>query len=136
MSIFCLSGTHLLPADPVANQGFTFARCTRCGRDLMRLGNAWRRPPRGFRIVWKGGEVRRSDDPAQLAFALVEPVRTLVAPLPAAPRSRRGRLWGAADLIGAALRLAAWHLIEAFRAWLNAPLKRRRPLRRISIAAG
>lgn len=135
MSIFCLSGNHWLPADPILNQGFAFARCTRCGRDLLRAAGTWRAPPKGFRIVWKDTGPEDAADPAQLAFELAPPVRALVAPLPSLRRGPRARLRGAADLAASALRLGAWHFSAAARLWLKSALARRRRVRLIAFAA-
>ncbi len=133
MPIACRSGNHSLPADPILNQGFAFARCTRCGRDLMRAAGAWREPPKGFRIVWKDAAAAAEDgaDSAQLAFDLAPPVRALVAPLPAVRRGPRARLRGAADLVASALRLAAWHVSGAARVWLKSALAPRQSVRLI-----
>lgn len=39
----------------VANRGYDFARCTRCGASIMRaVFGGWRTPPAGYRIVWPG----------------------------------------------------------------------------------
>lgn len=135
MSIACRSGNHCLPADPILNQGFAFARCTRCGRDLLRAGGSWREPPRGFRIVWKGSAAAAAGaDPAQLAFDLAPPARALVAPLPGLRRGPRARLRAAADLVASGLRLAAWHASAAARRWLKSALAPRRPVRLITFS--
>jgi hypothetical protein len=135
MSIACRSGNHCLPADPILNQGFAFARCTRCGRDLLRAAGTWRAPPRGFRIVWKDTAADDGNDPDQLAFELKPPVRALVAPLPSLRRGPRARLGGAADLVASALRLGAWHFSAAARLWLKSALAPRRRVRLIAFSA-
>lgn len=132
MSFACLAGNHAPNPNPVLNQGFAFARCTRCGRDMMRSHNAWRRAPKGFRIVWKRRPATKPD-PAQLALDLSAPVRDPAAPIPAAPRRPRARLRAATDLAAAALRLAAWQVAASARGWLKpAPARPRRRTLRIA----
>jgi len=51
--LLCVFGIHAAAPGETWNQGYGFARCRRCGRDLVRsLLDDWREPPRGFRIVW------------------------------------------------------------------------------------
>lgn len=81
------------------NNGYSFARCERCGRDLVREpGGKWREP-RGYRVVWrtlKDAEARgdwfRRPERAALAPSAPQPeakagleIQTVLDELPTAP---------------------------------------------------
>lgn len=54
MPIKCALGRHSVLARGVRNQDHEFGRCHRCGCDLLRVGPAaWKRVPRGFKVVWR-----------------------------------------------------------------------------------
>lgn len=56
MSILCSILGHSRPAEkPIWNDGYFFARCGRCGDDIVRRGQsrAWRDVPKGHRISWR-----------------------------------------------------------------------------------
>lgn len=99
MSLLCALGGHEAAPGEVYNGGYYFARCRRCGDDMIRSGAAWRMVPKGHRVVWAGGCRRHSVEP-DLFGAL--PVLHREANLPAVPtpfaswrrdlmRLRRGR---------------------------------------------
>jgi hypothetical protein len=118
MRLNCLVGYHKpLPAI-ASNQGFHFSSCRRCGRDLVRTGRAWRRVPKGFRVVWKARDTAaRPAAPTAAQGALALRVRRV-------PGFRR--LEGLVDLVGAALRVLLWALRDRWqglsRNLLAAPL--------------
>jgi len=52
-SLWCAIVGHRVEHEPVWNQGFYFARCTRCGEDVIRVpGEKWH-IPRNARVVWR-----------------------------------------------------------------------------------
>lgn len=53
MSIFCSVGGHRPSEQRIRNAGHHFARCTRCGADLVEVDERWSTAPAGFRIIWK-----------------------------------------------------------------------------------
>jgi CheY-like chemotaxis protein len=53
MSMVCALRGHAPGDRQVRNRGYTFARCRRCGADLIRQGETWLPVPKGYRIVWK-----------------------------------------------------------------------------------
>lgn len=53
MSILCSIGGHSASEERIRNAGHHFARCTRCGNDLVEADGRWSTAPRGFRIIWK-----------------------------------------------------------------------------------
>lgn len=80
MSLLCALGGHEAGAGEIYNGGYYFARCRRCGRDMIRSGAAWRMVPDGHRVVWRSGRNRHSVQPS---FAGVLPVLHREANLPA-----------------------------------------------------
>ncbi|HEX2763249.1 MAG TPA: hypothetical protein VHM92_05315 [Allosphingosinicella sp.] len=80
MSLLCALGGHEAAPGEVYNGGYYFARCRRCGEDMIRSGAAWRMVPEGHRVVWRGGCRRHSLEP-DLSGAL--PVLHRDANLPA-----------------------------------------------------
>jgi hypothetical protein len=51
--LLCGLGLHRAGRVLGHNNGYSFARCARCGRDLVREpGGKWREP-RGYRVVWR-----------------------------------------------------------------------------------
>ena len=63
MSLLCALGGHEAGAGEVYNGGYYFARCRRCGRDMIRCGAAWQMVPNGHRVVWRSGRGRHSLEP-------------------------------------------------------------------------
>jgi hypothetical protein len=80
MSLLCALGGHEAGSGEVYNGGYYFARCRRCGLDMIRSGAAWRMVPEGHRVVWRSGRHRHSVEPS---FAGVLPVLHRQANLPA-----------------------------------------------------
>ena len=83
LPLTCRLFGHAPDPFPRWNEGYYFARCRRCGTQLVRTAyGRWQPPPRGFRIVWS--TVR----PDSLAAApmLLDPADLLQRPpVPAAP---------------------------------------------------
>jgi hypothetical protein len=53
MTIICTLFGHRVIAEPVWNSGFYFARCARCGADIVKIpGERWHRP-RNARVTWQ-----------------------------------------------------------------------------------
>lgn len=53
-SVLCLLGRHKPAKKVIANQGFEFSHCVRCGVELIRReGRDWGPVPKGSRIVWR-----------------------------------------------------------------------------------
>jgi hypothetical protein len=46
----------------IRNGGRAFARCRRCGADLVEIDGAWRAPPKGARIVWTPAGSKTADE--------------------------------------------------------------------------
>lgn len=53
MPLLCRLGAHRPGNAPVWNHGFYFARCRRCGTDLVRTTYSGWRAPRGYRVSWQ-----------------------------------------------------------------------------------
>lgn len=53
MSIACALGRHVVVDRGVSNREHQFGRCGRCSCDLVRVGSAWKRVPKGFKVVWR-----------------------------------------------------------------------------------
>jgi uncharacterized Zn finger protein (UPF0148 family) len=51
----------------VRNAGLGFARCTRCGADLVEKDGKWSIPPKGARIVWAPRETIGEAEPVETA---------------------------------------------------------------------
>jgi hypothetical protein len=103
MRLDCIIGNHSPLPKAVRNQGFTFSRCRRCGDDMIRSGRAWRRVPKGFRVVWR----------AQPAPTHAAAPRDLT--VPAQKRARFNPAAGLIDLIRAALKVLLWALVDQWR---------------------
>jgi len=121
----CVGGRHQAGSRPVRNQGFEFGRCWICGLELVRSRGAWRRVPKGFRIVWRqagrpvtqGAGRRPSRLPASRgAFAL-----------PSAARRARRRIAAAAELAALGVYCLGWALVDRGRLWTRALLAARPP---------
>lgn len=52
MSLLCRLGRHRPRGIPRWNDGFYFARCEQCGRDLVRTAFEGWHEPRGYKVVW------------------------------------------------------------------------------------
>jgi hypothetical protein len=63
MSLLCALGGHEAGTGEVYNGGYYFARCRRCGRDMIRCGAAWQMVPGGHRVVWRTGRHQHSIEP-------------------------------------------------------------------------
>ena len=122
MNVLCLLGRHSAVPSEVRNQGFHFTQCRCCGRDLIGMRGAWKRVPKGFRVVW-----RALDAPAATPVP-----RRLVRNLPALRHSPfRERLdrfargvSGSADLALSAARVIGWSIaghVRALRESLTQP---------------
>jgi len=55
MSILCFIGGHRPSRNQVWNRGYSFSKCRRCRRDMVRSDGDWSLVPRGHRVVWKKG---------------------------------------------------------------------------------
>jgi hypothetical protein len=53
MAIACLFGRHTIVSRGVRNNVYEFGRCERCRCDMLRAGEAWKRVPKGFKVVWR-----------------------------------------------------------------------------------
>jgi hypothetical protein len=53
VKLFCSIGGHSASEQRMRNAGHHFARCTRCGIDLVEHEGRWSTAPKGFRIIWK-----------------------------------------------------------------------------------
>ena len=59
-----------VPGDRIVrNAGHGFARCTRCGADIVETDGKWSVPPKGARIVWTDAERRQAAEAAEAAEA-------------------------------------------------------------------
>src|SRR5438309_1306917 len=52
MNLLCSLGRHTPRAAPRWNDGYYFATCRRCGRDIVRTAYEGWHVPRGYRVVW------------------------------------------------------------------------------------
>jgi hypothetical protein len=73
--ILCMVLKHAPGGRQVWNDGYSFSRCGRCGRELIRSDGQWAPVPRGHRIVWKRGRHRHSLE-AQYLRLLPLPLKT------------------------------------------------------------
>jgi hypothetical protein len=106
MPITCLLGGHNAFPSSVRNQGFTFSRCRCCGRDMIRSRGAWKRVPKGFRVVWQ-----REAPAAPGAL-----VRNLPVPRPPAAATRFvHRVTARIELVGTGLVLLLSSLAARLR---------------------
>lgn len=55
MSLSCFIQGHFASEEQVWNRGYSFAKCRRCGCDMIRSDGGWDIVPRGHRVVWKSG---------------------------------------------------------------------------------
>ncbi len=53
MAISCIFGRHSVADRGVRNGQHEFGRCDRCRCDMMRNGSAWKRVPKGYKVVWR-----------------------------------------------------------------------------------
>jgi hypothetical protein len=120
MPFSCAGAGHVPASPPVRNQGFEFACCRGCGRDLVRSRGAWRTVPRGFRVVWRQRPPAEAASAAQLLLNLPASGRSL-AVLPR-PAPRRRRVAAAAEAVAISARGLAGALAERLRAWLKSLL--------------
>ena len=109
MRLHCLIRHHAPLPPSAANQGFQFSSCSRCGSDMVRSGNAWRRVPSQFRVVWRtaGGAPRHARTAASVRH------RQLVLKPRHVPFA--SHLVGLLDLIRSALRVAWWAWRDRWR---------------------
>jgi hypothetical protein len=108
MPITCLLGGHNAFPSSVRNQGFMFSRCRCCGRDMIRSRGAWKRVPKGLRVVW------RRETPAAAAPGAL--IRNLPVPRPRV--SATGfvhRVSARIELVGTGLRLLLSSLAARLR---------------------
>jgi hypothetical protein len=80
MNLLCSLGRHAPRAAPRWNDGYYFATCRRCGRDIVRTAYEGWHVPRGYRVVWAPAPPQ--DRPAVTLAAAPEPA---VLPEPPAP---------------------------------------------------
>ena len=52
-TLACTLRGHAPGAEQIENNGVRFARCRRCGTDLIQEKGAWQPVPKGYRIVWR-----------------------------------------------------------------------------------
>ena len=52
----CKFQGHIPDERIIESHGRRFARCARCGADLIEQNGSWQTPPRGQRIVWAAVE--------------------------------------------------------------------------------
>jgi len=125
MNIACRVGKHVPSPQTHSNQGFTFSRCARCDRDLMRSNAKWIVVPRQLRVVWRGMEdlVARVDaSPAQFltptAAVPAEPSPSCgtmgSAPMPARAL-RRSSPFSMMDLLGLGAAVLVWLVSDRLR---------------------
>jgi hypothetical protein len=111
MSILCLAGHHSTRPSNIANQGYYFSSCTRCGRQMIGSAVKWKPVPRVLRVVWRPAARGR---PSFCTRILNLP---MVVPQPfAAPRRRLPRL-RFADLVLADFKLLAWVGTGGLKLW-------------------
>jgi hypothetical protein len=55
MSLVCFIQGHSPSEEQIWNRGYSFSKCRRCRRDMIRSDSEWSVVPRGHRVVWKGG---------------------------------------------------------------------------------
>jgi CheY-like chemotaxis protein len=60
-TITCAIRGHAPGAEQSRNGGLTFARCRRCGADLVRKEGVWHPVPRGYRVVWRAAADTQGD---------------------------------------------------------------------------
>jgi len=63
-SLICSLKGHRASEPTITNQGRTFGRCARCGKDLLRVGGAWQTAPKGMRIVWAADRPKAAEPTA------------------------------------------------------------------------
>lgn len=102
MPILCLTGFHSTRPSTIANQGYFFSSCTRCGRQMIGSAVKWKPVPRLMRVVWK--PVKR-ERPAFCTRILNLP---MVIPQPFTPQRRRLPRFRFAELVLADCTLLAW----------------------------
>jgi len=93
-SIACALRGHKPRAEQIENRGLVFARCRRCGADLVRKAGEWQAVPKGYRIVWP--KAKAPAEAAPTAAPEVAPL-PLSSPAPVAPAAPGGA--GAAILV-------------------------------------
>ena len=69
MSLLCALGRHRPAGVPRWNDGFYFAKCERCGCDLVRTAFERWHVPRGYRVVWSDRPPASRPDVAIVAEA-------------------------------------------------------------------
>jgi len=109
--ILCLTGRHSARPSNVANQGYYFISCTRCGRQMIGSEVKWKPVPRALRVVWK--------PVAKARPSIYTRIRNLpmVIPQPSAmPRRSRFRL-RFAELVMADFKLMAWGGACGLKLW-------------------
>jgi CheY-like chemotaxis protein len=78
--IACSLRGHAPGAEQIENRGVTFARCRRCGADLVKQGPEWQPVPKGYRITWP--ETAKIEAPRSVRESCAIPM-TPAARLPA-----------------------------------------------------
>ena len=53
MRILCLVAGHRPVPSNIWNDGHYFSRCSNCDCEMIGRGGAWRRVPRGYKVVWR-----------------------------------------------------------------------------------
>lgn len=86
MPLLCRLGRHRPGGAARWNHGYYFARCSRCGSDLVRTAYGKWQAPRGYRVVWQAEPPANAAPPALIREATPEPAP---GPAPAAATASR-----------------------------------------------
>lgn len=89
MITICAFKGHSAAAQTIRNQGYHFARCGRCGTDLLEQDGKWAAAPQGFRIVWRSAAEAAPHTPAAVLTAADRDT----APQPPAPEPAERRAY-------------------------------------------
>jgi hypothetical protein len=83
MRLWCALAGHAPDAGLATwNIGYCFSRCERCGRDIVRTGEARWKVPHGYRIVWRPLPAKAAEPPAAQAVEAELPPAIDPEPLP------------------------------------------------------
>lgn len=111
MPILCLSGLHSTRPSSVANQGYFFSTCTRCGRQMIGSAVKWKPVPRRMRVVWKPVSRQRPQFCTRITNL------PMVIRQPSAPRRRRLPRLRFAELVLVDCKLLAWAGASGLKLW-------------------
>ncbi|HEY0027610.1 MAG TPA: response regulator [Allosphingosinicella sp.] len=80
-TLTCTLRGHAPDAEQIVNKGLVFARCRRCGADMVRKAGRWHAVPKGYRIAWPQAAAPAEAPPPSPPLAAV-PAPTPPPPLP------------------------------------------------------